>query len=205
MTTRRVTISRRVKSMNVFDLAAILERDGIPIRSVSGLERFPCATFQDFRASLANGQIKLFTKFDADVFELLSNRQQLTTSLVVSWIPAVIALASIVLAFVYWNFWLLIGIPLSFFGLMTATPGVMRAFGSLLWLVALVYMLYALFVGATTTGFLAASYVLSNYSSVVVRNMCDARLRRAAEESETVFVWMYLRGTVAVMPGNEVL
>jgi len=64
----------------------------------------------------------------------------------------------VVLSFMWSNFWLLVGIPLAFIGLLLSTPPFMKTLGSRVLLGCAAFVIFSGFRGDWTQAIVAASY-----------------------------------------------
>ena len=182
------------------DLAAIEAslRERLPTGSIQNLEGFPSDSYSDFLTQHRAGQLKVLTAYDSGAFQVLASRGRLTMHYILTWSPAVVALALVVSSIAQRNFWLLLGVPLAFFGFFFTTPGLMRRFGYTLLLIVGGSAVYSWFQGNHTAAYILGAYAVPNFLVDVARWQCDTTIREAIGRSEIVLVWLYLKGSVLV-------
>ncbi|MBF0593887.1 MAG: hypothetical protein HQL22_02850 [Candidatus Omnitrophica bacterium] len=185
--------------MTIPELEDLL-RDKLTVKSVSGLEKFPCANYAEYLAQDKAGQLDVLTAYDGEVVNILGLPVEKFMHIALSWAWILIALIMLILAFMKWNFFLLIGVPLALLGFMFSSPASMKAFGNTLVLVVTVYCIFSWVKGNQIAALLSGSYALSNYLTCVCRTYCDIVIRRSIDKSELVLVWLVLKRCVVVYP-----
>jgi hypothetical protein len=177
-------------------------RATLPIHSVAELEGFPCANYADFLEANRTGRVDVLTRYDPETVDAFGSRGEKFMHYALAWTPALFAVALLVLSFLFWNFWLLLGIPLALFGFLLSSPAFMKGLGSPLLLIVFAYFVYSWIKGQQTATFLSGAYALSNFLTGVSREYCNSIARRVIEQSELLLVWLALRKVIIVRPRN---
>lgn len=183
--------------MELIALEAAL-REKLPTSSVQKIEGFPYDSYSDFLTQHRSNQLQVLTAYDPGAFDALASTSKRMMQYALTWSPALVVIALVVASITQSNFWLLLGIPLAFFGFLLTTPGLMRSFGSLLLLVVGGTVVYSWFQGNRTAAYVLGAYAVSNFLVSVARRQCDMTLREAIGKSEIVLVWLYLKGSVVL-------
>ena len=183
--------------MNINEIEAML-RAILPGLTVSQLEDFPCTSYREFLDAHRNGKVEVLTRFDGETVDVLGTGAEKFMHYALSWTPFFIAVALLILSFVLWNFWLLVGIPLALLGFFLSSPVAMKSIGSPVLLVVGIYFVYSWIEGHQTATFLSGAYAVSTFLLGVSRKYCDTIARRAIEKSELVLIWLVLKKVVIV-------
>jgi hypothetical protein len=183
--------------MKLAEIENIL-RVKLPTQTVSQLEGFPCTNYSDFLDARANGRVEVLTRFDIEANEALATGAELLISTILSCAPYVVAAGLLLAAFVLWNFWLLLGIPLALLGMFFSVRFFMRGFGRHLRFLVSIYFVYSSIKGHGTAAFLSGAYAISNYLTCATRRLCDVVVRRSIEKFELVLIWLVLNQVVIV-------
>ena len=107
--------------MNSSKIESIL-KTSLPIQTVSQLEDFPFKSYSEFLEAHSSGQAQLLTRFDSEASEVLGTSKQRAFFFFLTNAPILVAIAILILSFILWNFWLLLGIPLAFIGIFFSSP-----------------------------------------------------------------------------------
>jgi hypothetical protein len=183
--------------MELIALEAAL-REKLSASSVEKIEGFPCDSYSDFLTQHRSNQLHVLTAYDPGAFDAVASTSERMMQYLLTWSPALVVIALIVVSITQSSFSLLLGIPLAFLGFLLTTPGAMRSFGSLLLLVVSGTAVYSWFQGNRTVAYVLGAYAASNFLGSVARQQCDMALREAIGRSEIVLVWLYLKGSVVI-------
>lgn len=175
-------------------------RASLPIQTVSQLEDFPYGSYSEFLEAQRSGQVHLRTRFDAETSDVLGTSTEKRVYLFAVNAPVVVAGAILILSFVLWNFWLLLGIPLAFVGLSFSSPFVMKTFGKALLIVSSICFVVSLVAGYHTIMLLIGAYVASNVLTCAAREYSMNIAEKAIAQSELVLIWLVLKKVVIVRP-----
>lgn len=173
-------------------------RQELGVKSVQDLEGFPSASYSEFLTQYKAGRLQVHTKYDHSAFHVLASSGHRLMHYVLTGSPVLVSLALVLASITQWNFWLLLGVPLAFLGLLFTTPGLMRSFGYGLLLIVGGLALYSYFQGSRTTAYVLSAFAVPNFLADVARQQCDLIIRDAIGKSQIVLVWLYLRGTVVL-------
>jgi len=182
------------------ELAAIEAalREELLARSVQDLKGFPSINYSEFLTQHRAGRLQVLTRDNPSAFQVLASSGQRIMHYILTGSPVLVSLVLVAASIAQWNFWLLLGVPLAFFGLLFTTPGLMRSFGYALLLVAGGLAVYNWLQGNRTAAYILGTYALPNFLVDVARQQCDMIIREAIGKSEIILVWLYLRGTVVL-------
>jgi len=183
--------------MDLFAVESAL-REKLPNRSVQNLEGFPSNSYSDFLIQHKARQLHLLTAYDPEAFNLLATPAELTIHYILTWSPALFSVVLVVVSVVQWNFWLLLGIPLAFLGLLLSTPGLMKRFGYTLLLILGGLAIYNWVRGNYTAAYILSAYAASNFLVEVAREQCSMTLIDVVLKSELILVWLYLKGSISI-------
>lgn len=170
----------------------------LPIASVGDLEDFPYGSHGELLVALKAGQASLATAYDPQAFDAVASGSDRPMHYLLAWSPFVVGVGLAVLAFVQGNYLLLVGIPVALAAMAASTPGCMRGLGTLALLVAIGGTLFNWYRGNGTLAYLFGAYAVPGFLTNVARQQCTMLLRKAAEKSEIVFVWLYLKRSIIV-------
>lgn len=170
----------------------------LAVSSVEGLEDLPYDSHIELLAALKGGEAALLTAYDPQAFNAIASGGHLLMHYLLTWSPFLVGIGLIVLAFVQGNYLLLLGIPLALAAMAASTPGCMRGSGTLALLAAIGGTLFNWYRGNTILMYLFGAYAIPGFLTNVAREQCAMFLREAAENSEIVFVWLYLKRSIMV-------
>jgi hypothetical protein len=188
--------------MKIAELEAKL-RAQLPVHTVSELQGFPCKSFSDFLEADRTGHIRVGTQFDPNTLSLFGTPAEKFMHHALAMSVVIVLIALIVIAFVFWNFWLLFGIPLAVFGFLLSSPGFMNGIGSPVLIGVAFLFVYSLVKGHSTGALLSGAYAITNFLTCVSREYANTAVRRVIKESEVILVWLVLREVVVVRPTNK--
>lgn len=171
-------------------------RERLPTTSVQKLEGFPCGSYSEFLTEHRSGRLRVLTAYDNRAFEAIASGGELVMHYLLTWSPALVSVALVVVSIVQRNFWLLIGVPLAFLGIFLTIPGLMRRLGYPLLLVVAGLAVYNWFQGNRTAAYVLGAYAVVKFFVDVARQQCSTILVEAIGNSEIVLVWLYLKGSV---------
>lgn len=173
-------------------------RKNLKVHAVEKAEGFPCRSYADFLEQERAGRLHVLTAFDSQAIPALGTAADRAMYYTLTWSPMIVSAILVVLSFMWSNFWLLVGIPLAFFGLFLSTPPFMKTIGSRVLLGCAAFVIFSGFREDWTQAIVAASYALPNYLSSVARTQCDMIIREAIAQSELVLIWLYLKRSVVI-------
>ena len=118
--------------------------------------------------------------------------------------PIIVAILSLVLAFVLGNYWLLIGVVLGFAGQFLSNPynpskNFWKPIVGLLFLV----FVYGLWQGKETMTYLSAFFVFPFFINSFVYSMNQDKLKAVAMQSEKIFIFLYQNGKLGLKDNSN--
>jgi hypothetical protein len=167
---------------------------------VGDIPAFPCKTLEEIRERVNAGDLALGIDYGLalTVAERAYGQQYAFTNAAIGFLPFLLALALIVLAFYQKNYLLLIGVPLCILGTFLSSPytrlTVLRVAlsGVLVW---------ALWTGRTTVAALTASFLVPSWIGRYVYTHSQNKLKAVALSSEVLFISLYQSGLLGLKDG----
>ena len=163
-------------------------------RRIEDVPNFPLNSFEDVKRRVEANQFSIgidFTTSNELAHWLYGGGHKLFFLLLAS-TPFIIAIASLVLAFVLGNYWLLFGVVLGFAGQFLSNPyNPSRNFWKPGVGLLFLFFVYGLWQGKETMAYLSAFFAFSFFINGFLYSMNQNKLKAIAINSEKVFIFLY--------------
>lgn len=163
-------------------------------KSVAEIPNFPYTSFSAVRQALASREMSL--GIDYTTANLLAGSAYgviwATVSNLAAATPILLSIALLIAAFIRGDYWLLLGIPLAFFGQFSSNPYNRSRMGCLVVAVAIACVaVWLLFNHKETSGIALLAFPLTFVTNSLLYTVNQARLRNWATSSEVVFIGLF--------------
>lgn len=188
--------------MGITEVEAKIEKD-LTWKSVADMPDFPFASFRQLSTSLEQGDSFIsVNSITARQWAPSFGKPGAILLLLLGSLTIVVPVASIVLALVMRNYWLLAGVPISIIGQLAGSPynsrkkGVLSRFAVVLAGLAIL----ALIDGRQTVAALIAIYIISYWGDRSVYGYSVHVLRKIVSKRESLFLYFYQQGKIFLQP-----
>ena len=162
-------------------------------KKLSEVPNCPVASFSDLLNGVNAGSF--FVSVDyvaANTFALTSSSPFFSlASVLISWVPYLVAVASLPTAYLVGDLWVVAGVPLSLIAMFISTPvNPARRVASIIGVLSVVGLLWFGYHYAMTPTILCLSYAVSFSAIRFLYFLNSRRLTRAALDSEPILLWL---------------
>lgn len=175
--------------------------------TVNSVPGFPASDFHELKHLSESGELVIGVDRTAadNLAHVIFNRWYSFTIGLLQSIPFLMAIATVLMAFVLRSFWVLIGIPLSLFAMLLANPlNPVRGFATLIGLAAIFGAMWFSTQSIFVLAFITVSYGIPFWGVRFVYYWNTQVLRLEALESETLFLFL-LQNRIISVPAIPVL
>src|SRR3989338_4358421 len=173
---------------------------------IGDIPNFPLNSFEDVKRRVEANQFGIgidFTTSNEFGQWLYGGGHKLFFLLLAS-TPIIVAILSLVLAFVLGNYWLLIGVVLGFAGQFLSNPynpskKIWKPIVGLLFLV----FVYGLWQSKETMTYLSAFFIFPFFINSFVYSMNQDKLKAVATQSEKIFIFLYQNGKLGLKDNSN--
>jgi len=173
---------------------------------IEDIPDFPLNTFEDVKRRVEANQFGVgidFTTSNEFAQWLYGGGHKLFFLLLAS-TPIIVAIASLVLAFVLGNYWLLVGIVLGFAGQFLSNPyNPSKNFWKPIVGILFLVFVYGLWQGKETMTYLSAFFVFPFFINSFVYSMNQDKLKAVAMQSEKIFIFLYQNGKLGLKDNSN--
>lgn len=162
---------------------------------VEDIPNFPLESYDEVKKKLSTYEysIGIDDVIAMDATKWLYSLEYASFFTLMTWIPFIIAVVAIVLAFVLGNYWLLFGFVISLVAAFVLAIPTMpfRRFLTIVAVVIFFIFLYGLWRGNETITYLSAFFVFPFFIARYSFTMARGKLRRVALDSQKIFIYFY--------------
>lgn len=170
-------------------------------RKIEEIPNFPLNSFEDVKQRVEANQYSIgidFSTANELTLWLYGGGYKLFFLLLAS-TPIIVAILSLVLAFVLGNYWLLSGIVLGFAGQFLSNPyNPTKNFWEQIVGILFLVFVYGLWQGKETMTYLSACFVFPFFINSFVYSMNQNRLKAIAMQSEKIFIFLWQNGKLGL-------
>lgn len=173
---------------------------------IEDIPNFPLSSFADIKQQVGANKFSIGIDFTTSnqLAEWLYGKGHCIFFLILASAPTIVAIASIVLAFVLGNYWILLGIILGFIGQFLSNPyNPLKSFLKPIIGILFLIFLYGLWQGKETIAYLTAFFVLPFFINSYLYEMNQNRLKAVAIQSEKVFIYLYQTGKLGLKDNSS--
>lgn len=168
---------------------------------IEDIPNFPLNSFADVKRRVEANQFGIgidFTTSNEFAQWLYGGGHKLFFLLLAS-TPIIVAILSLVLAFVLGNYWLLIGVILGFAGQFLSNPyNPSKNFWKPVVGILFLVFVYGLWQSKETMTYLSAFFVFPFFINSFVYSMNQDKLKAVAMQSEKIFIFLYQNGKLGL-------
>jgi len=161
---------------------------------IEDIPNFPISNFEEVKKKINTGEFSVGIDFTiANNFATwLYGKAHAIFFFVLASTPFIVALISLILAFIFRNYWLLFGIILGFAGQLLSNPyNPLKSFWNLIAKMLFLVFLYGFWNGKETMAFLSAFFVFPFFINSFIYRMNQNKLKEVALNSEEIFIFLY--------------
>jgi len=161
---------------------------------IEEIPNFPISNFEEVKKKINTGEFSIGIDYTiANDFALwLYGKGHTIFFLVLASTPFIVAVISLILAFIFNNYWLLFGIILGFAGQFFSNPyNPFKSFWSLIAKMLFLVFLYGFWKGKETMAFLSAFFVFPFFINSFIYRKNQNKLKEVALNSEEIFIFLY--------------
>jgi len=173
---------------------------------IEDIPNFPVNSFEDVKRRAEANQFGIgidFTTSNEFAQWLYGGSHKLFFLLLAS-TPIIVAILSLVLAFVLGNYWLLVGVILGFAGQFLSNPyNPSKNFWKPVVGILFLVFVYGLWQGKETMTYLSAFFVFPFFINSFVYSMNQDKLKAVAMQSEKIFIFLYQNGKLGLKDNSS--
>jgi len=179
--------------MNLYDI----EKEITPKLKWGKIEEipsFPAKSFEELKRMIQSQTLQIGADFSTSnlLAESLYGKAYANFHYFLTWIPIIIAVLSLILAFILGNYWFIVGVPLSLSSMILANP--YNPFKHLMTLLALILILvsgYGIWNQNETLSYLPIFFIIPFFIIRLLYNMNQKKLINTALRSEQLLIYLY--------------
>lgn len=163
-------------------------------KKIEDIPNFPLSSFNEVKQKLKTGEFSVGIDFTTsnEFAQWLYGPGHKNFFLLLASTPIIVAITSLVLAFVLDNYWLLSGVILGFAGQLLSNPyNSLKNFWKPVVGTLFLVFLYGLWQGKETITYLSAFFVFPFFINSYTYSMNQGKLERVVLESEKIFIFLY--------------
>jgi len=173
---------------------------------IEEISNFPLNSFEDMKRRVGANQYSIGIDFSTsnEFAQWLYGGGHKLFFLLLASTPIIVAILSLVLAFIFGNYWLLIGVILGFAGQLLSNPynPSKNLWKSIVGILFLVFV-YGLWQGKETMAFLPAFFIFPFFINSFVYSMNQDKLKAVAMQSEKIFIFLYQNGKLGLKDNSN--
>ena len=170
-------------------------------QKIEDIPDFPLSNFNEVKQKIQTKEFSVGIDFTTSnqLAQWLYGQGHKYFFLLLASTPIIVAIASLILSFIFGNFWLLLGIVLGFAGQLLSNPyNPSKNFWKPVVGTIFLVFLYGLWQGQQTITYLSAFFVFPFFINTYVYSMNQGKLELVALESEKVFIYLYQNGKLGL-------
>lgn len=175
-------------------------------RKIEDIPDFPLNSFEDVKRRVEANQFGLGIDFTTsnELAQWLYGGGHKLFFLLLASTPIIVAIASLVLAFVLGNYWLLVGVVLGFAGQFLSNPyNPSKNFWKPIVGILFLVFVYGLWQGKETMTYLSAFFIFPFFINTFLYGMNQNKLEAVAMGSENIFIYLYQTGKLGLKDNSN--
>jgi len=173
---------------------------------IEDIPNFPLGSFEDVKRRVEAKQFGIGIDFSTsnEFAQWLYGGGHKLFFLLLASTPIIVAILSLVLAFVLGNYWLLIGVILGFAGQFLSNPyNPSKNFWKPIVGILFLVFVYGLWQGKETMTYLSAFFIFPFFINSFVYSMNQDKLKAVAIQSEKIFIFLYQSGKLGLKDNSN--
>jgi hypothetical protein len=173
---------------------------------IENIPDFPLANFDEVKRGVEANKFSLGIDFTTSnqLAQWLYGQGHKFFFLILASTPIIVAITSLVLAFVLGNYWLLLGLILGFAGQLLSNPyNSSKNFWKPVVGTLFLVFLYGLWQGKETITYLSAFFVFPFFINSYLYGMNQGKLERVALQSEKIFIYLFQSGKLGLKDNSN--
>ena len=170
-------------------------------QKIEDIPDFPLSNFNEVKQKIQTKEFSIGIDFTTSnqLAQWLYGQGHKYFFLLLASTPIIVAIAALILSFIFGNFWLLLGVVLGFAGQLLSNPyNPSKNFWKPVVGTIFLVFLYGLWQGQQTITYLSAFFVFPFFINSYMYSMNQGKLELVALESEKVFIYLYQNGKLGL-------
>lgn len=163
---------------------------------ISELENFEFKDFMQMRFAYDARKLGFSIPYRGEILQFIAPTGQIWAHRIFLWMPILMSLLCIYLAYTHSNWFVLLGIPSAIFGIIVSTP--YNPFRKSIFLLSIISVIAAIFFSWFALSIISASLLVSNFGGFAARETYSKSVTEAVLHSEVVFCYLYNRKLILI-------
>ena len=192
-------MKKRKLTKNDLQRLAAWERNVInsgEIYRISELDNFPFKSIFQMRSAYDERKLGFSVPYRGDLIKFIAPKRQITVHRIFMWMPIIVSVLCIYLAWSFSNWYISLGVLSSILGLFFSSP--YNPFRNYIYLISIIGTITAFLISSSPLTAICVSFVVSILSGVAARELYTTAVIEAVLYSEVVFCYLYNRKLILI-------